>query len=150
MAAYYPNVEQLKALASRTVESITVSHVGPYLAMRLPAWTDEGDTTTVDYVLQIDGVVRVSLGGTESVADPATGPDPVWLRFIGKTVDAASLVPPGGLRLMFRDGDVITVEGDARYEPWALHGSDATSIISAAGGRVEMLGPNSPAEGHII
>lgn len=144
MATYHLEVDPASALDSLTVESVTFSHVSPYVSVRLTAGKSN-DTAAFERILHVDGLARIVIDGVETVVEPESGPDPIWLQCIGKSVETASVVPPGVLRLAFRDGDSVTVGSDAHYEPWRFFRGDGLMVISPAGGSVvsKRTGPSN-------
>ena len=83
--------------------------------------------------------------------DPQQGPDPLYLRFVGKVVKQAIATRRGDLHVEFADGDTLTVEavtrpvGSGGFEPWLLEGDYGYSAVSIAGGGLSVAqGPPNP------
>jgi hypothetical protein len=113
---------------------VEVSRFTPFL--RLHFWGTPGvpdSTTGPDYALQIEGPLRVVVGGTVWNIDPQTGADPVYLRLVDKKVSRAVAAIDGALDVVFTDDDRLIVP-PYEFEPWQLSGDDGSLVVSVAGG----------------
>ena len=127
-------------IRGRRIATLSVSEVVPYLVLHLPGWTTRDSEAGQNYVLQIDGPVRVIASGQESVVDLEEGPSCLLLTLLGKSVAGAGASEDGSLRIDFTDGDALLVEPSA-YEPWQLSGDDGSLVVSIAGGGLAVWGP---------
>ena len=121
-------------IEGRVVCSVEVSGFVPFL--RLHFWGTPGvpnSTTGPDYTLQIEGPLRIDVGGTVWNIVPESGADPAYLRLIDKKVARAIAAVDGGLDVVFTDGDRLVIPPHA-YEPWQLSGDDESLVVSVAGG----------------
>jgi hypothetical protein len=119
-------------IAGRAVCSVEVSRFTPFL--RLHFWGDAPDSTAgPDYMLQIEGPLRISTLQEERSIDPEAGADPAYLRLVEKKVARAIALDDGGLDVAFTDGDRLIIP-PYDYEAWQLSGDDDSLVVSVAGG----------------
>jgi hypothetical protein len=120
-------------IAGRQIARLSFARFVPYVTLELPSLSSEDGATGFDFVLQIDGPYRFSAPGQDWSADPADGPDPRCVQWLGWSIAAAAANEDGELRVEFADGGVLEVKSFA-YEPWQLSRSDGWSVMSVAGG----------------
>jgi len=139
-ASYDRSVDNDFPIVGRRIATLSFSEVVPYLVLHLPGWTARDSEAGQNYVLQIDGPVRLIASGQSSVVDLEEGPSCRLVTLLGKSIASAGAFEDGSLRIDFADGDALVVDPSV-YEPWQLSGEDGSSVVSVAGGGLAVWGP---------
>lgn len=84
-------------------------------------------------VVEHGRVHRISPSAPEELG-PAVG-------LFGQVVRSATASALGRLEVAFEDGRMLSVEPDARYEAWEIHGPGGMRVVCAPGGEVSVWQP---------
>lgn len=112
-------------------------------------WTED------NWRIRFGGDPVVSVPGLEPVlVDPGDPPDlgagetypsiPEMLkRFVGMTIQDVTVSLDGHLTMTFIDGSQWSVQADAAYEAWEIHGPRGDLVVCQAGGELAIWGPRA-------
>lgn len=112
-------------------------------------WTQD------NWRIRFGGDPLISVPGHQPVlVDPGDPPDlirgeayppiPEVLKpFIGKTIQEVTVSLEGHLRMTFVDSSQWSVQSDATYEAWEIHGPHGELVVCQAGGELAIWGPRA-------